>query len=228
MARLEGAATVVGLTESALFAFRDPHGFRPLALGWLGDDPVVASESCALELVGARFERELLPGRAADRRRPRNAHDSGGPGGRAGLALHLRVLLPRPPRHAARGRRDSRRARADGRAAGVRGARRGRSRAADPRLGDAGGDRLRPRQRHPVQRGPDQEPLRRAHVHPARAGDARAGDPHEVQPARRGRRQAPRGRRRLDRPRLDDAEDRARCCSPPAPPRCTSGSRRRR
>jgi amidophosphoribosyltransferase len=62
MARLEGAATVVGLTEGALFAFRDPHGFRPLALGWLGDDPVVASETCALELVGARFERELLPG----------------------------------------------------------------------------------------------------------------------------------------------------------------------
>ena len=64
MARLEGAATVVGLTESALFAFRDPHGFRPLSLGWLGDDPVVASESCALELVGARFEREIAPGRA--------------------------------------------------------------------------------------------------------------------------------------------------------------------
>ena len=50
MGRLEGAATVVGLTDGALFAFRDPHGFRPLALGWLGDDPVVASESCALEL----------------------------------------------------------------------------------------------------------------------------------------------------------------------------------
>jgi amidophosphoribosyltransferase len=62
MGRLEGAATVVGLTDGALFAFRDPHGFRPLALGWLGDDPVVASESCALDLVGARFEREFRPG----------------------------------------------------------------------------------------------------------------------------------------------------------------------
>ncbi len=62
MARLDGAATVVGLAEGRLFAFRDRHGFRPLALGRLGDDPVVASESCALDLVGAEFEREIRPG----------------------------------------------------------------------------------------------------------------------------------------------------------------------
>jgi amidophosphoribosyltransferase len=62
MARLEGAATVVGLADGKLFAFRDPHGFRPLVLGRLGDDPVVASETCALDLVGATFEREVRPG----------------------------------------------------------------------------------------------------------------------------------------------------------------------
>src|SRR4051812_35372331 len=62
MGRLEGAATVVGLAEGQLFAFRDPFGFRPLVLGRLGDDPVVASESCALDLVGAVFEREIRPG----------------------------------------------------------------------------------------------------------------------------------------------------------------------
>jgi amidophosphoribosyltransferase len=67
MERLEGAATVVGLADGTLFAFRDPHGFRPLALGRLGDDYVIASETCALDLVGATFEREV----------------------------HLRVLLPR-------------------------------------------------------------------------------------------------------------------------------------
>jgi amidophosphoribosyltransferase len=60
--RLEGAATVVGLGEGALFAFRDAYGFRPLVLGWLGDDPVVASETCALDLVGAAFERDVRPG----------------------------------------------------------------------------------------------------------------------------------------------------------------------
>jgi amidophosphoribosyltransferase len=62
MNRLEGAASVVGLAEETLFAFRDAHGFRPLVLGKLGDDPVVASETCALDLVGAELVRELEPG----------------------------------------------------------------------------------------------------------------------------------------------------------------------
>jgi amidophosphoribosyltransferase len=62
MAQLDGAATVVGLADETLFAFRDPYGFRPLVLGRLGDDPVVASETCALDLVGATFEREIRPG----------------------------------------------------------------------------------------------------------------------------------------------------------------------
>jgi amidophosphoribosyltransferase len=62
MRRLEGAYTVTALSEGTLVGFRDPHGFRPLALGWLGSDPVLASETCALDLVGARFEREVAPG----------------------------------------------------------------------------------------------------------------------------------------------------------------------
>src|SRR5256714_281742 len=62
MARLEGAATVVGLAEGRLFGFPDPHGFRPLVLGRLGGDPVFASETCALDLVGAELEREVRPG----------------------------------------------------------------------------------------------------------------------------------------------------------------------
>src|SRR5205807_247634 len=62
MARLEGAASVVGLSEGKLFAFRDRHGFRPLVLGRLGDDPVIASETCALDLVGATYERDIEPG----------------------------------------------------------------------------------------------------------------------------------------------------------------------
>ena len=62
MARLEGAFSVVALAKDALVAFRDPHGFRPLVLGRLGEDWIVASESCALDLVGARVERELQPG----------------------------------------------------------------------------------------------------------------------------------------------------------------------
>ncbi|MBD0347664.1 MAG: amidophosphoribosyltransferase [Thermoleophilia bacterium] len=65
MRRLDGAYSVVVLTEGRLVAFRDPHGFRPLALGRLGDDWVVASETCALDLVGATSEREVASGELA-------------------------------------------------------------------------------------------------------------------------------------------------------------------
>jgi amidophosphoribosyltransferase len=62
MARLEGAFSVVALSEGRLLAFRDPHGFRPLCIGRLDGDWVVASETCALDLVGAEAEREVRPG----------------------------------------------------------------------------------------------------------------------------------------------------------------------
>ena len=62
LGRIEGAAAVVGLADGKLFAFRDAHGFRPLVLGWLGEDPVIASETCALDLVGAAFDRDIRPG----------------------------------------------------------------------------------------------------------------------------------------------------------------------
>ena len=59
MRRLEGAYSITALSEGKLLAFRDPHGFRPLVLGRLGDDWVVSSETCALDLLGASFEREV-------------------------------------------------------------------------------------------------------------------------------------------------------------------------
>src|SRR5262245_25773287 len=62
MRRLEGAYSVVALSEETLVAFRDPFGFRPLVLGRLAGEWVVASETCALDLVGAVFEREVAPG----------------------------------------------------------------------------------------------------------------------------------------------------------------------
>src|SRR4029453_8028870 len=61
MRRLEGAYSVVALSEGTLLAFRDPFGFRPLVIGRLDDEWVVASESCALDLVGADLEREIAP-----------------------------------------------------------------------------------------------------------------------------------------------------------------------
>jgi amidophosphoribosyltransferase len=62
LGRLEGASTVVALAEGRLLGFRDPHGFRPLVLGRIDDDWVLASETCALDLVGAEYEREVAPG----------------------------------------------------------------------------------------------------------------------------------------------------------------------
>jgi amidophosphoribosyltransferase len=63
MRKLDGAFSVVALSEGKLVAFRDPRGMRPLCLGRLdGGDWVVASETCALDLVGAQLEREVRPG----------------------------------------------------------------------------------------------------------------------------------------------------------------------
>src|SRR5213596_404999 len=62
MRRLDGAFSVVALSEGKLIAFRDPRGMRPLCLGRLDRDWVVASETCALDLVGAELEREIRPG----------------------------------------------------------------------------------------------------------------------------------------------------------------------
>jgi amidophosphoribosyltransferase len=63
MARLEGAFSIVALSEGTLIGFRDRHGFRPLCLG-RGEQGewILASETCALDLVGAELERELAPG----------------------------------------------------------------------------------------------------------------------------------------------------------------------
>jgi amidophosphoribosyltransferase len=64
MQQLAGAYSVVALSQGTLIAFRDPHGFRPLVLGRIHDDWVVASETCALDLVGAEFVREVERGEA--------------------------------------------------------------------------------------------------------------------------------------------------------------------
>ena len=59
---LDGAYATVILTKDRLFACRDKYGFRPLSLGRLGDGYIVASETCALDTVGATFIRDVEPG----------------------------------------------------------------------------------------------------------------------------------------------------------------------
>jgi amidophosphoribosyltransferase len=69
--RLQGAFSIVAMTKDRVLAFRDPHGLRPLALGVIQPAPeepdgvlryCVASESCAFDIIGAKFLREVEPG----------------------------------------------------------------------------------------------------------------------------------------------------------------------
>ena len=64
MAMMEGGYAMALIRENALYAFRDPHGIRPLCLGKLANDQgwVVASETCALDIVGAEYVRDVRPG----------------------------------------------------------------------------------------------------------------------------------------------------------------------
>lgn len=59
---VRGALTCVVATRDAVYGYVDPLGYRPLVLGKLGDGWVLSSESCALDLVGASYVRDILPG----------------------------------------------------------------------------------------------------------------------------------------------------------------------
>ena len=62
MALVKGAYSMVIMTEDTIIAAKDPNGFRPLCLGKINSGYVVASETCALDLVGAEYIREMEPG----------------------------------------------------------------------------------------------------------------------------------------------------------------------
>ncbi len=59
---LEGAFAFLVMTANRIYACRDKHGLRPLSIGKLGDGYVVSSETCAFEVVGAEFVRDVEPG----------------------------------------------------------------------------------------------------------------------------------------------------------------------
>jgi amidophosphoribosyltransferase len=96
MRRLEGAYSATALVDDTFVAFRDPLGFRPLTLGQIGDDWVVASETCALDLIGAEVVRDVRPGEIV-------WIDANGlhatqalPAGRNALCIFEHVYLARP------------------------------------------------------------------------------------------------------------------------------------
>ena len=94
--RLEGAYSVTALSDGVLVAFRDPFGFRPLTLGRIGEDWVAASETCALDLIGAEVVRDVRPGEVV-------WVDEGGlhaaqalPAGKNALCIFEHVYFARP------------------------------------------------------------------------------------------------------------------------------------
>ena len=60
--QVEGAYSLVAMTREALIGVRDPLGVRPLVLGRIGDAHILASETCALDIIGAEFRRDVEPG----------------------------------------------------------------------------------------------------------------------------------------------------------------------
>jgi amidophosphoribosyltransferase len=60
--KVEGAYSLVALSQKKLIGARDPLGVRPLSLGKLGDSYILASETCAFDIIGAKFERDIKPG----------------------------------------------------------------------------------------------------------------------------------------------------------------------
>ena len=62
VSQVQGAFSFLFLSRDHLIAVRDPHGFRPLAIGRLGDAYVVCSETCAMDLIGATYVRDVEPG----------------------------------------------------------------------------------------------------------------------------------------------------------------------
>ncbi|MGB3633496.1 MAG: amidophosphoribosyltransferase [Rubrobacteraceae bacterium] len=62
MRRMEGAYSVAMICRDALVAFRDPYGFRPLCIGEIEGGYVVSSETCGLDIIGAKFVRSVKPG----------------------------------------------------------------------------------------------------------------------------------------------------------------------
>ncbi len=83
--RVEGAFSVVAMTQTQLIGVRDPLGVRPLVLGRIGDGWVLSSETCALDIIGAEFIREIEPGEMV-------VITEGG------IVESLRPFRPQPPR----------------------------------------------------------------------------------------------------------------------------------
>ena len=208
VSQVQGAFSLALMTRDRMIAVRDPHGFRPLALGRLDNATVIASETCAMDLIGATYIRDIEPGEVL-----------------VVSAEGVRSIKPFPPaplahcvfEHVYFARPDSY---VFGRSVNEIRTNLGRILASEQpveadvdragsRLGCLRGDGLCGSGGHAAADGSDPQSLRRPHVHPAagvdpplrREGEAEPGPQHSRWQARR-----PRGR--FDRARHDQPQDR--------------------
>ncbi len=214
------------MDESRVIGVRDPNGFRPLCLGKLDHGWVLASESPALDIVGAHFVRELDPGEMVviDATGPRSLRPF--PDERVDpRSVPLRVRVLRPPRHPALQAERPPGPHPHRRAAGRAGAGRGRHGDGRARVGRSRRRGVRPPERHPLRPRRGEEPLHRPQLHRPQPGAAGAGGADEAEPAARRTWRASGSSSSTTRssaaPRRSSSPG---CSARPGPPRCTCAS----
>jgi len=101
--RLRGAFSIVAMTKDRVIAFRDPHGLRPLAIGIIDPGPgesephyCVASESCAFDIIGARYLRDVEPGEVVTLGERGLESRMVTPGGRRAFCVFEYIYFARP------------------------------------------------------------------------------------------------------------------------------------
>ena len=215
--RVEGAFSIVAMTRSKLIGVRDPLGVRPLMLGKVGDGWVLASETCALDIIGAEFVREVEPGEMV-------IATSGGIDSffpfapmKPRFCIFEQVYFSRPDSVIGGASVYETRRRI-----GVELAREAPVEAdlvcPIPDSGTPGRHRLQPGVRHPLRHGDHPQPVHGPHLHRALRADPQHGRaPQAQRQPRRHRRQARRPRRQLGGPRHHQPQD----------PRDGAGGRRR-
>lgn len=93
---IKGAYSLLVMSSQKMIAVRDPQGFRPLCIGKLGEDYVFSSESCALDIIGAKFERDVKPGEMIIIKNNEMRSEEYAPNQRQGLCVFEYIYFARP------------------------------------------------------------------------------------------------------------------------------------